>query len=402
MCKSEKRFVFLDLGFTPLADNFLSKEQLNFPEIYYPLNVFMCKDCGLIQLGHVVSPELMYHENYLYETSITKTGNDHFTSIGKILTTRFNLNKNSLVIDVGSNVGVLLSGFRSQGIKELGIEPSRTIANIAIQNGIETIIDFFSTRLASIILKKYGHVSIITATNVFAHIDNLDDFAKATDLLLTKEGVLVIEAPYLPNLLDNLEYDTIYHEHLSYLSLKPMVKFFEKYGMEVFDVEKYDIHGGTLRYYVGRKNIHTVSDKVDENLKNEEKSLIYSEEYLEKFACRVFQHKKELFDMLYNLKKNGKKIVAISSPAKGNTLLNYCNIGNDLLNYVTEKSSLKIEKFTPGTHIPIYPDEKLLEDVPDYALILAWNFADEIIKNNLEYRKKGGKFIIPIPKPCIL
>ncbi len=401
MCKSKNIPKFLDLGYSALSDNFLTAEQLEQSEIFYPLTVHSCLDCGLCQLGYVVPPELMFNENYPYDSSTTKTGRGHFTKMGIDICDRFNLKPNSFVIDVGSNAGVLLSGFKSKGMRVLGIEPSSKLANTAIKNGIDSIIEFFSKKLVKKILGDYGKVSVITGTNVFAHIDDLDDFMIAADSLLVEDGIIVIEAPYLLRLIENLEYDTIYHEHLSYLSVKPMIAFCKKFGFEVFDIEEQLIHGGTLRYFIGRKDKRKVSQNVSNYLKIEDECGIYSEKKMQDFARSVKDHRKALLQLLYDLKMNEKKIVAISAPAKGNTLLNYCKIDSEILDYVTERNPLKIGKFTPGMHIPVYSDDKL-EDQPDYALILAWNFADEIIQNNTKYREKGGKFIIPIPKPVIV
>jgi len=402
MCKSKNIKKFLDLDFSALSDNFLTFEQLEKSETFFPLTVNMCLDCGLCQLGYVVPPELMFNKDYPYDSSTTKMGREHFTKMGIDICDRFELEKNSLIIDVGSNSGVLLAAFKSKEMKVLGIEPSSKLANAAIEKGIDSIMEFFSETLVKQILDNYGKASIITGTNVFAHIDDLDDFMKTSDLLLVEDGMIVIEAPYLLHLLENLEYDTIYHEHLSYLSVKPLVKFCKKFDFEVFDIKKQTIHGGTLRYYIGRKNTRKITQNVSNYLELEEKNKIYSEEKLQDFSNSVKHHKKTLIELLYKIKKDGKRIVAISAPAKGNTLLNYCKIDSEILDYVTERNPLKIGKFTPGMHIPVFSDEKLLEDQPDYALILAWNFADEIIQNNLEYQKNGGKFIIPIPEPKII
>lgn len=402
MCKSQNLFPFLDLGFHPPSDDFLTEEQLENKEIHYPLKVLSCRDCGLCQLSYVVPPELMFNENYPYESSITRTLNEHFTSMGLHICQRFNLSKNSLVIDVGSNVGVLLSAFKSKGMKVLGIEPSSNIAKTAIKNGINTINEFFSSDLTKKIQEKFGKAAVITGTNVFAHINNLDDFVKAANTLLIEDGIIVLEAPYLGTILEKLEYDTIYHEHLSYISLKPMIKFFKKLGWDVFDVEMQSIHGGTYRYYIGRKNKRKISENISKFLNIEQESGIYLEKRLLKFGDEVASHKEELIDLLIDLKRQGKRIVGISAPAKGNTLLNYCKIGTEILDYLTERSFLKIGKYAPGSHIKIYSDDMLLKDKPDYALILAWNFANEIITNNKEFLKQGGKFIIPIPKPQIV
>jgi SAM-dependent methyltransferase len=402
MCKSNKLNLFLDLGYSSLSDGFLTKDDLNESETSYPLNVLICKNCGLCQLGYTVPPEKMFNKNYPYDSSTTSSGREHFRNMGISICNYFNLELNSLVVDVGSNTGVLLSSFKSKNMKVLGIEPSDNVASIARKKGIETITAFFSKKIAEKILKKYGKVSVLTATNVFAHIDDLDDFMKGVKILLKSDGVLVIEAPYLVNLFDNLEYDTIYHEHLSYLSVKPLKQFCEKHKMDLFDVEIKKIHGGTLRYFIGRKGKHEVSKNIKKFLKLENTKKIYLDKQLEQFAKNVKVHRSELLKLLFNLKKSGKTIVAISAPAKGNTLLNYCKIGTETIDYITEKNPMKIGKFTPGMHIPIYSDKKLMSDKPDYALVLAWNFADEIMKNNSSFKRNKGKFIIPLPFPKII
>lgn len=401
MCKGGNLDLFLDLEFHPPSDRFLTKEELSQPETHYPLRVLLCQDCGQMQLNYVIPADILYLENYPYESSITRTGRDHFFEMARDVSQNYEIPKGSLAIDVGSNVGVLLSGFREQGMKILGVDPALNMAETANANGIETIPTFFSTRAAEQIIKRKGKAHIITGTNVFAHIDDLDDFMKAIDILLEKKGVLVIEAPYAVNLIQNLEYDTVYHEHLGYLSVKPLTKFFKRFGMELFDVKRVAIHGGSARYFVACAGTRKVTSHVRELLALEKKVNIYSMTRLRKFALAVRNQRAQLLDMLYKLKKDGKRIVAVSAPAKGNTLLNYCKIGPETLDYVTEKSKLKIGLFTPGMHIPVVPDDRLLKDQPDYALILAWNFAEEIMENLKEYRRRGGRFIIPLPKPVI-
>ena len=402
MCKSTKLHLFLDLGFSALSDGFLTKNDLNKPEIFYPLTVLTCKNCGLCQLGHVVPPEYMFNKNYPYDSSTTKSGRDHFFKMSIDVCNFFNLQSNSFIVDVGSNTGVLLSSFKSKNMKVLGVEPSNNVASIARKKGIDTTTNFFSAQLAKNIVKKYGKASILTATNVFAHIDNLDDFMNGAKILLEKNGILIVEAPYLVNLIDNLEYDTIYHEHLSYLSVKPMKQFCEKHNMELFNVEIKKIHGGTMRYFICRKGTQQISKNVGKYLKIENNKKIYSNKQLAIFSKKVESHRFNLLKLLFNIKKSGKKIVGISAPAKGNTLLNFCKIGPETLDYITEKNPMKIGKYTPGMHIPVHSDKKLLSDKPDYALVLAWNFSDEIMKNNELYKKNKGKFIIPLPCPKII
>lgn len=362
----------------------------------------MCEKCGLAQLNHVVSPELLYQQDYPYEASITRTGREHWAEFAQSTKEQFNLGANDLVIDIGSNVGVLLEAFKNAGTRTLGVEPAGNIAEIARKHGIETLNDFFGTEVARRIVEEKGRASVITATNVFAHVDDLTSFMKAVDLLLTPHGVLIIEAPYFTNLLEQLEYDTIYHEHLSYLSVKPLITFFARVGMEIFKIEQRDIHGGSFRVHVARSAKRQVSAEIGELLQLEQDRGVHSRDRLQQFARAVEQNRTDLNWLLHGLKHEGKRIACASAPAKGMTLLNYCRLGRETIDFVTEKSTLKIGKFTPGTHIPVVSDAELIERRPDYALLLAWNFAEEIMNNLAAYRAKGGKFIIPIPVPRIV
>jgi len=402
MCQSKNLYRFLDLGFTPPADQFRRKDQMKEPEIHYPLEVFMCDDCGLAQLGHVVSPEVLYRMDYPYESSTTKTGREHWNTFAQRVVKRLNLEKNDLVVDIGSNVGVLLGAFKSQGMRIQGVDPAANIVMLAHERGIDTICDFFNRETAEKILREKGAASVITGTNVFAHIDDLYLLMKNILMLLKENGVFIFEAPYFVNLIKMIEYDTIYHEHLSYFSVKPLLRFFALFDMEVFDIELVDIHGGSFRVYVGRKSQRPVSPVITQLLNEEEAMQLYSHKTMDHFADAVRKNKMDLTWLLHSLKHEGKRVVGVSAPAKGMTLLNYCKIGTELLDVVTEKSALKIGRFTPGMHIPVVSDSYLLEERPDYAMLLAWNFADEIMKNLHEYREGGGKFIIPIPIPGII
>lgn len=402
MCHGDDLHLYLDLGFTPLADRFLNETQLDQEEVYYPLKVVVCENCGLSQLNYVVPPEKMYDLGYVYESSTTKTGRDHFHGMAKSIFEKFNIKKGSLAVDLGSNVGVLLQGFKDCGMEVMGIDPSPGVVATAIKNGIDTITAFFGEDAVDHVLEKKGKATVVTGTNVFAHIHDLDAFMIALERLSDEKGILVIEAPYFYHLLEKLEYDTIYHEHLSYLSVHTMAQFFERFGWELFDVEEVSIHGGSLRYFVSRKGNYPKTDNIKKHLDLEQKEKIHSVERLEKFAESVKQHRKDLRALLLKLKADGKRIIALSVPAKGNTLLHYCNINGDILDYATEKAALKVGKYTPGFHLPVKPDETLLSDKPDYALLLAWNFATEIIKNNTEFTKNGGKFIIPVPIPKVV
>ncbi|MBX4201233.1 class I SAM-dependent methyltransferase [Candidatus Parcubacteria bacterium] len=402
MCQSSNLYRFLDLGSAPLSDAILSEEDLKSPEPFFPLNVLQCQDCGLTQLGYVVDPALMYGPKYKYESSITITGKEHFFSMAAAICKEFDIQKDSFCIDIGSNVGVLLEGFKNQGMKVLGIDPSPEICKIANARGIETWQDFFGPSVAPKVLEAKGRACVITGTNVFAHIDDKEGLVTALKMLLDDKGMFIFEVPYLVDLIETLAYDTIYLEHLEYISLKPVVLFFKKHGMEVFDVQRQDIHAKSIRVFVCQPGQRQVSSRVRELLDLEETSGIYTKEVLDLFATRVKKHKEDLLALLQDLKSKGKKVIGISAPAKGNTILNYCKIGSDMLDYITEKSTIKIGHYTPGMHIPIVKEGGDQNQQADYGIIFAWNFAPEIIKNNEAFAKQGGKFIIPIPKPAII
>lgn len=402
ICLSDKLTKFLDLGFTPPADDFLLPCRLNEPETFYPLDLYICADCSLVQLGYIVPAEILFQKDYPYESSMTNTGVKHFHAFAAETCKELELTSNDLVVDIGSNVGVLLEGFKKYGIKVLGVDPAANISKIAQDRGINTLNDFFNRKAVNKILESEGKAKVITGTNVVAHIDDVHSLIKNAGDLLDQKGVFIFEAPYLLNLIENLEYDTIYHEHLSYLSVKPLVRLFDRFDMEIFYIKHLDIHGGSLRYFVARKNDYKVAQNVNEWIELEKKKKIYDLSTLEKFAADVGNNRKELTWLLQSLKQQGKRIAGVGAPAKGMTLLNYCKIGTETLDFVTEKSRLKIGKVTPGTHIPVTPDSMLLEKKPDFALLLPWNFANEIIENLNAYKKCGGKFIIPIPKPYII
>lgn len=402
MCNSQRLYVFLDLGFTPPADQFRRKDQLLEPEIAYPLQVCMCEDCGLAQLPHVVSPEVLYRQDYPYESSTTITGRVHWQTFAQTACQKLNLNSQDLVVDIGSNVGVLLEMFKKEGTRVLGVDPAPNIVMLAIERGINTICDFFNEESVEKILASHGKASVVTGTNVFAHIDDLHTLLNNVKYILKKGGVFIFEAPYFLNLLNNLEYDTVYHEHLSYLSVKPLVPFFAKHGMEIFDIEESDIHGGSFRAYVAKVGMFPVNSHIKSMLAKEEQEGIYTKKRLNKFSMDVQKNRMDLLWLLHNLKHQGKSIVGVSAPAKGMTLLNYCKIGRQVLDVITEKSRLKINRYSPGQQIKVVGDEYLLEYKPDYALLLAWNFAEEIMNNLSEYKEMGGKFIIPIPTPLIV
>ncbi len=402
MCEGSNLYTFLDLGSTPPADQFLREDQLSDPEVFYPLQVMMCEDCGLAQLGYTVDPTVLYQRDYPYEASTTQAGRDHWARFAHATVRDLHVEPGALVVDFGSNVGVLLRAFADCGMAVYGVDPAPNIVEKARARGVDTICDFFGLRAAEQIVREKGQAAIVTGTNVFAHVGDLTALMQAVDCLLAPRGVLIIEAPYLANLLAYTEYDTIYHEHLSYLSLKPLTRFFARFGMEVFDVQQVEIHGGSFRVFVARAGSRVISSEVPRLIALEQETGVHERHTLDAFAKAVQQNRRDLVWLLHRIKAEGKRIAGVSAPAKGMTLLNYCRIDGEILDFVTEKAELKIGRFTPGTHIPVVPDARLLETQPDYALLLAWNFADEIMANLSAYRDAGGRFIIPIPTPRIV
>ncbi len=397
ICKSEKVDKFLSLGKTPLANSFLRKEQLDSKEPYYPLDVYFCRNCCLVQLVDVVPPEILFRD-YVYFSGVSGKFIEHCSSLAEKVSKRFSLSPGSLVIDIGGNDGTLLKQFKMRGVRVLNVEPAVNVAEIAEKEGIKTVNEFWNKETARRIRDSSGPAKIITATNVFAHNDNLDDFVGGVYELLAEDGAFIIEAPYLADLMQNSEFDTIYHEHLSYFSVMPLIYLFRKFGMKIFDIERTKIHGGSIRVYVTKDKSAEAGEAVGE-LVALEKSLGFDrlETYLT-FSAKVESIRKNLVSFLEKLKSDGKKVAGYGAAAKGNTMLNFCKIDTGLLDYIIDKSPHKQGLYTPGMHIPVVKPSKILEDRPDYIVILAWNFADEIMGQEKGYAASGGKFILPIPE----
>ena len=403
LCKSKNLFDFLDLGYHPPSDEFKDYKLLNQPTLYFPLKVCSCNKCGFKQLNFVVNPSYLYQNEYPYESSLTKAGQEHYYDFARSIVSKFNLTKKDFVIDIGSNIGVLLEGFKNCNLRVLGVDPAKNICKIAKIRNIKTYNGFFDKNFINFFKKKKIKAQVITATNVFAHIDNLDEFLKNIKKVIDKKkGILIIESPHFLHLVKDLEYDTIYHEHLSYILIKPLVQFLKKYNLEIFDVIKKDIHGGSIRVFISKKGLYNINANVNKFCDEEESQKLYSKKNLINFAKKVEENRYNLVTFLTNLKKKNKKIIAISAPAKGMTLLNYSKIDCNYLDFITDKSTLKINKYIPGSNIKVHSDRDILKFKPDYALLLAWNFSNEIINNNLNFLKNGGKFIIPIPKLKII
>jgi SAM-dependent methyltransferase len=358
-------------------------EQLSGPEIFYPLEVFVCTGCSLTQLGYVVPPDVLFGKNYPYETGVNEGGKRHFAGFAESVNERFSP---LVVLDIGSNDGTLLSGFKGGGCQVLGIEPCAHIAQKAVNKGVQTIPAFWGKDLT---LDGWtDKVDVITAANVFAHVPDLHGFMECVERHLARDGVLVIESPYLVEMIDNVQYDTIYHEHMYYWHLRPLSRLVSEYGMTVFDVEPQRIHGGSMRYFIGRKGIHRyVKHRVREVIERE-KDLDLSE-----FSVNVRSNRFRLNAFL-----NGKTVVGVGAAAKGNTLLNYCEID---LPYIIDIAPAKVGKFSPGRHIQVMDEEYVDWGDFSHVLVLAWNWQKEIIQKLRGLGFKGG-FIIPVPEPRIV
>lgn len=398
-CGSNKLRLVLSLGQTPLANSLLTDEQLNQPEPFFPLELVFCEDCTLVQITETVPPEVLFR-NYFYFSSFSDTMLQHSEALVKRLVSDRNLNGSSLVIEIASNDGYLLKNYVQAGVPVLGIEPASNIAKVANEQGIRTIAEFFGKDISEKLYAEGVRADIIHANNVLAHVAELNGVVGGMARLLKEDGVVVSESPYLKDLIDETEFDTIYHEHLCYYSLTAQTKLFGRHGLTIIDVERLPIHGGSIRIYAGKTG--EVSQRVKDMLAEEAAWGVDKFEFYAQFGGQVERLKQDLRTKLQSLKQDGKRIAVYGASAKGSTLLNYFGIGRETLEYVVDRSTVKQRHYTPGTHLPIYDPAKLVEDMPDFVLLLTWNFADEILRQQDEYRKRGGHFIIPIPEVRIV
>ena len=391
VCGSRDLTMVLNLGKTPLANSYLTRP--TDPEKWFPLQLLFCNECTLVQLGHVVNPNLMFR-SYAYRSSASQTMPRHFQELAGYIHSNFLKSSKDLVVEIGSNDGTLLSAFKTLGVRVLGIDPAMNLAKIANDRGLETLPEFFDSGMASVIRETRGPAKALIGNNVFAHIDNLHDFMEGITLLLDDEGVFSIEVPYLGDLNQSVEYDTIYHEHLSYFSARPIAELFSRFGFSVISVSRIETHGGSIRV-VGRKNEH----KVAPFLGLEKRAGLDRVETFRNLARRIEYQRDILGQTLGELKSHGYRIIGYGAPAKSNTLLNYCKIGPDTIDYLTDTTSEKVGKFTPGTHIPIREETAFKKDQPEFALMLAWNYEREILAKEADYT---GRFIMPLPYPRVL
>lgn len=400
-CNKTGLLPVLNLGHTPLANALLTAEQITKEEEKFPLELVRCPHCTLVQITVTVPPEKLFRE-YFYLSSFSDTMLRHAESLAAELLAANNLNSESLVVEVASNDGYLLQYYKQAGVPVLGIEPAQNVARIAREKrGVTTISEFFGTELAQKLAADGQRADVFHAHNVLAHVPDANGFVIGLREILKDKSVAVLEVPYVKDMIDNTEFDTIYHEHLCYFSLTALDHLFNRHFLLIQDVKRMSLHGGTLRIYVrrgdGSGQDFRRTSAVD-SLLEEEIAWVGNEAFYREFGKKVQSLRTELVTLLRKLKAENRRIAVYGASAKGSTLLNYFGLGKETLDFVVDRSTVKQGHFTPGTHLPVFGPEKLVEEVPDYVLLLTWNFADEILEQQSEYRNLGGRFIIPIPE----
>ncbi len=404
-CKTQLEHVFIDLINSPASNSFLTQEQLNEPETFYPLKVYTCHKCFLVQVDEYKKSDAIFDSNYVYFSSYSTSWLQHASNYADKMTERFDYNQNSQVIEIASNDGYLLQYFLQKGIKVMGIEPTANTAEVAIEKGIKTIIEFFGTELADRLRNSWDvKADLLLGNNVLAHVPDIVDFVAGMKIILADEGVVTMEFPHLMQLVDNNQFDTIYHEHFSYLSFYTVKQIFEAQGLQMFDVEELPTHGGSLRIYAkhAADNSKPVTPAVENMLQKETAKGLNTLAYYDNFQQKALAVKLGITEFLIAQKRAGKKVAAYGAAAKGNTLLNYCGIKNDLISFVVDANPHKQNKFLPASHIPVVNEAHLKEAQPDYVIILPWNLKDEITAQLAYINDWGGKFVVPVPSLQII
>ena len=397
-CGNNLTQTFVDLGMHPLSNAYVKADQLNRMEPFYPLHAFVCNECFLVQIDEFESPEEIFSD-YAYFSSFSNSWLQHCKKYVDQVTDRFGFDKNSQVIEIASNDGYLLQYFKKHNIPILGIEPAQNVAEVAIEKGIPTEVQFFGVETANNLVSRGIKADLLLGNNVLAHVPDINDFVAGMKIALKDNGVITMEFPHLLSLMDNNQFDTIYHEHFSYLSLIVVEKIFAKHGIRLFDVQQLPTHGGSLRIFGCHYNNSNqpTSDNIEELRNKEIDSGLNDIKTYHDFSKKVQMTKCELIDFLVKTKRQGKVVVGYGAAAKGNTLMNYCGVGSDFISYVVDLNPHKQGTYLPGTHIPICAPDKIAETRPDYVLILPWNLKDEIVAQMSHIRDWGGKFVVPIP-----
>ncbi|HEY4876431.1 MAG TPA: class I SAM-dependent methyltransferase [Puia sp.] len=399
-CKTELKHVFIDLLNSPASNSFLNAEQLNEPEIFYPLKVYICHNCFLAQVDEYKKSDAIFNNDYAYFSSYSTSWLKHAENYCNQMVERFGFNDKSLTVEIASNDGYLLQYFQQKNIPVLGIEPTANTAKVAIDKGINCIVDFFGVRLATELASKNIKADLLLGNNVLAHVPDIVDFVKGMKIILKENGVITMEFPHLMQLVDNNQFDTIYHEHFSYLSFSTVKKIFESVELEMFDADELTTHGGSLRIYAKHKmdNTKSVSANVDTMVEKEKNAGLDGLEYYSGFQQKAFSIKLSLLHFLIHQKQTNKKVAAYGAAAKGNTLLNYCGIKNDLVEFVVDRNPHKQNKWLPASHIPVVDEEYLKKQKPDFVIIFPWNLKEEIMQQLSYIKTWGATFVIPIPE----
>lgn len=402
-CENELTYTFADLGASPLCNEIIEPQELNSGQRSYPLHAYVCDKCFLVQVGASICPEEIYAD-YSYFSSYSDSWLKHAERYVEMMIKNYELNQSSFVTEIASNDGYLLQYFKERDIPILGVEPSGTVAEAAIEKNIPTEKVFFGEQSAKKLKNSYRPADLILGNNVLAHVPDIHDFINGLGEMLNEKGIMTFEFPHLMQLIDNNQFDTIYHEHFFYYSLHAVQTIFKNHGFRIFDIQELSTHGGSIRIFVTREanKAYGESNKVRELLALEKEKGYLDVNLYTRFEENIQQTKRELLSLLINLKNNDKTIIGYGAPGKGNTLLNYCGIGTDLLNYTVDRSPYKQDHYLPGSLIPIHYPDKIMETKPDYVLILPWNLKNEIMPQINYISEWGGKFIIPIPKPTVI
>jgi hypothetical protein len=398
-CKTLLKDVFIDLGNSPASNSFLTAAELNEPEVFFPLKVFTCPACFLVQVDEYKKSDAIFNSEYVYFSSYSKSWLEHAAAYTDRMVARFGLNESSQVIEIASNDGYLLQYFKQKNIPVLGIEPTANTAKVAAEKGIESIIDFFGVPLAKQLADKGCKADLLLGNNVLAHVPDIVDFVAGMKILLKAAGIITMEFPHLMQLVDNNQFDTVYHEHFSYLSFHTVQQVFASQGLELFDVDEIPTHGGSLRIYArhAEDKSKLISEKVGLLLTKEKSKGLTSLEYYSGFQQKALKVKLDFVDFLVQQSRAGKMVAAYGAAAKGNTLINFCGVKNDLVQFVVDANPNKQHKFLPASHIPVVNEKYLKDAQPAYVIILPWNLKSEIIAQLAYIKDWGGKFVIPIP-----
>ena len=400
-CSTPLTHTFCDLGMSPLSNSYIAADELQAEEQFYPLHAYVCGACFLVQLDEFASPQEIFSD-YAYFSSFSDSWLEHCKDYTQLMQSRLGLDESSLVVEIASNDGYLLQYFVDAGIPVLGVEPAANVAAAAEDKGIPTIVKFFGTETARELVGAGQQADLLLGNNVLAHVPDINDFVAGMAIALKPGGVITMEFPHLLQLIQNNQFDTIYHEHFSYLSLLSVEQIFARHGLQVFDVDEIPTHGGSLRIYARLADNEPVSDNIIALRKKEADGRLSNLDTYAAFGEKAQEIKRSLLDFLSAAKREGKRVAAYGAPAKGNTLLNYCGVRQEFIDFTVDRNPAKQNRFLPGTHLPVYAPEKLSDTKPDYVLILPWNIKDEIMDKMQHIRDWGGKFVVPIPKVEVL